>query len=55
MNENAMPPVKFAEFVFRAIERNQLFVLTHPEMSPRIRQRCDDLVNQRNPVDVGFE
>jgi NAD(P)-dependent dehydrogenase (short-subunit alcohol dehydrogenase family) len=55
LNENAMPPARFAEFIFRAIERDQLFVLTHPEMSPRVRQRCDDIINQRNPEDVGFE
>jgi hypothetical protein len=55
MNETAMSPARYAEMVFRGIERDQLFVLTHPEMSPRIRQRCDDIINQRNPVDVGFE
>jgi NAD(P)-dependent dehydrogenase (short-subunit alcohol dehydrogenase family) len=55
MNENAMPPARFADLVFRAIEKDQLFVLTHPEISPRVRQRGDDIFNQRNPVDVGFE
>ena len=55
MNENAMAPAAFAELVFQAIEKEQLFALTHPEMMPRVQQRCDDILNQRNPVNESFE
>jgi NAD(P)-dependent dehydrogenase (short-subunit alcohol dehydrogenase family) len=55
MNETAMPPSKFAEMVFAAIRTDQLFLLSHPEMNERIRQRCEDLLKQRNPTAVGFE
>jgi len=55
MNETAMPPAQFADRVFQAIEKDQLFLLSHPEMNPRVRQRCQDILHQRNPTAPGFE
>lgn len=49
-----MSPADAAEGVFSAIHAQQLYVLTHPEFSPMIRDRMEAILAQRNPAMPGF-
>lgn len=48
--EAGMSIQELANHVFRAIEDEQLYVLTHPEYIPRIQKRFDNIVQQKNPL-----
>jgi NAD(P)-dependent dehydrogenase (short-subunit alcohol dehydrogenase family) len=48
--QNGMPPDKCAELVFKAIEENTFYILTHPEFMPAIRQRMEDILQGHNPT-----
>jgi len=50
INKNAIPSDKFAELVFRAIREDQLYLLSHPESNAFIKQRMDNILQQRNPT-----
>jgi len=50
MIEEGMPPREVAEQVFRAIEEERFWVLTHPEVVPRLRERLADMIEGRVPV-----
>jgi hypothetical protein len=47
--EAGMPIQELANHVFRAIEDEQFYVITHPEYIPRIQKRFDNIVQQKNP------
>ena len=52
MNERlatGMPPAEVAEILFRAIERDQLYVLTDHDWDDAIRRRHSDILNGRDP------
>ncbi len=49
-NENAIPPEQFVEQVFKAIQQNMLYVLTHPEWNAAIQRRMEDILQGRNPT-----
>ena len=38
-----------ADHLFKAIEREQLYVLTHPEYLPNIKDRMENILEQKNP------
>jgi len=38
-----------ADHVFKAIENEQLYVLTHPEYNPYIQKRMENILGQKNP------
>lgn len=38
-----------ANHVFKAIENEQLYVLTHPEYNPLIQERMENILGQKNP------
>ena len=48
--EAGMSIQELAEHVFRAIQDEQLYVLTHPEYIPKIQKRVEHIVQQKNPL-----
>jgi hypothetical protein len=49
--EASMPPDQVADIVFDAIEREQFYILTHPEWTEVIELRTDRLLRMENPQD----
>jgi NAD(P)-dependent dehydrogenase (short-subunit alcohol dehydrogenase family) len=47
--EAAMPPQQVADIVFDAIEKEQFYILTHPEWTEVIQLRTDKLLRMENP------
>ncbi|MHA2283729.1 MAG: SDR family NAD(P)-dependent oxidoreductase [Promethearchaeota archaeon] len=52
---SGMDPKKMAEIVIRAIENDILFVITHPEYMPLIRDRFERISNDTIKLHEGFE
>ena len=52
-NEKGMPPEQFADIVFNGIKKNQFYIISHPESMTSIRQRVEDILQQRNPIPMG--
>jgi NAD(P)-dependent dehydrogenase (short-subunit alcohol dehydrogenase family) len=48
--EAAMAPEQVAEMVFDGIEKEQFYILTHPEWMEVVRMRTDRLVRLENPL-----
>ena len=48
--DNGMPVGELTDYLFRALEQDQLYVLSHPEVEPYIRERMDNILRQKNPV-----
>src|SRR5258706_4771275 len=48
--ETGMSVQDLTEHVFRANENEQLYVLSHPEVTPYIQERMDHIVQQKNPL-----
>ena len=38
-----------ADYVFRGIREDQLYIITHPWFKPRIKERMENILNERNP------
>lgn len=49
--EASMPPLEVADIVFAAIEKQQFYILTHPEWTEVIQLRTDKLLRMENPQD----
>ena len=47
--EASMPPLQVADVVFDAIEKEQFYILPHPEWTEVIRLRTDKLLRIENP------
>jgi NAD(P)-dependent dehydrogenase (short-subunit alcohol dehydrogenase family) len=47
--EAGMSIQELARHVFRAIEGEQFYVITHPEYIPRVQKHFDNIVQQKNP------
>jgi hypothetical protein len=47
--EAGMSIQELTDHVFRAIEDEQFYVLTHPEYVPNIQKRFDNIVQRKNP------
>lgn len=47
--ETGMPAAEIANQVFQAIRDERFYILTHPDMTPAIRTRAEDVLQQRNP------
>jgi hypothetical protein len=45
-----MPPRQVADFVFDAIRAEQFYILTHPESTPVVQERMENIIQQRNPA-----
>ncbi len=50
MNETGMPPETFAGLVFDAVMADRLYLLSHPEYNPAIRQHVENLLGGINPA-----
>jgi NAD(P)-dependent dehydrogenase (short-subunit alcohol dehydrogenase family) len=48
--EASMAPAQVADIVFDAIEREQFYILTHPEWTEVIQLRTDRLLRMENPI-----
>ena len=44
----------FGEHVFRAIEKDQFYIVTHPEYDKHILQQAEYAVEEQNPVCVSI-
>lgn len=47
--DNGIEPQVVADAVLDAILNERFYILTHPELTPALRQRFDGIVEQRNP------
>lgn len=47
--EAGMSPAELADIVFDAIREERFYILTHLEYNPVVRQRMEDILQQRNP------
>ncbi|HMF74838.1 MAG TPA: hypothetical protein VK604_04180 [Bryobacteraceae bacterium] len=47
--EAGMPPLQVADVVFDAIQKEQFYILPHPEWTEVIRLRTDKLLRMENP------
>jgi NAD(P)-dependent dehydrogenase (short-subunit alcohol dehydrogenase family) len=48
--KSGLQPSEVASKVFDAIREERFYILTHPEMTPMIQQRMDDILQGRTPV-----
>jgi len=49
-DEKGMPPEQFADLVFKEIKQDRFYIISHPESMPSIRQRVEDILQQRQPT-----
>jgi len=54
MLASGMPPAELAEIVFRSVEEQRFYILTHPEMKGAIRARFDAILEERDPGSPRF-
>jgi hypothetical protein len=52
--DSGMSVQELTEHVFRGIENEQLYILSHPEVTPAIQERFDNIVQQKNPPVQGM-
>jgi NAD(P)-dependent dehydrogenase (short-subunit alcohol dehydrogenase family) len=52
-NEAGISPLKVADQVFEAIKEEKFYILTHPEFTPLIHLRVDNLLRVENPRHPG--
>ena len=45
----SMPPSQFADLVFDWIQKEQFYILTHPEWTEVIQLRTEKLLRMENP------
>jgi short-subunit dehydrogenase len=50
MNQGGITPQQCAELVFKAIQNNTFYILTHPELRPAIQKRMENILQGRNPT-----
>ena len=48
-----MPPEQVADAVFEAVQKDQFYILTHPEWQDSVRSRMEDILQGRNPTRPG--
>ena len=48
--QSGLPPSEVASKVLDAIREERFYILTHPEMTPIIQHRMEDIVEGRNPA-----
>ena len=51
--EGGMSPLQVADLVFKAIKEEKFYILTHPEFTPLIQLRVDNLRRGENPQNPG--
>ena len=50
MVDGGIPPSAVAERVIDAVRNNTFYILTHPELTPALQTRFDDIVQGRPPT-----
>jgi NAD(P)-dependent dehydrogenase (short-subunit alcohol dehydrogenase family) len=45
-----MPPAQVADAVFKALRKDQFYILTHPEGKEYVRTRMEDILQDRSPT-----
>jgi NAD(P)-dependent dehydrogenase (short-subunit alcohol dehydrogenase family) len=45
-----MPPVQVADAVFKALRKDQFYILTNPEGKESVRTRMEDILQERSPT-----
>jgi NAD(P)-dependent dehydrogenase (short-subunit alcohol dehydrogenase family) len=50
---SGMPPAQVAGAVFDAVREGRFYVLTHADWKPLVRKRMEDILQERNPSEVG--
>ncbi len=48
--QSGMSPREVADILFQAIQKEQLYILTHSEWNAEIQTRIENILGQRNPV-----
>jgi NAD(P)-dependent dehydrogenase (short-subunit alcohol dehydrogenase family) len=48
-----MPPAQVADAVFKALRKDQFYILTHPEGKEYVRTRMEDILHERSPTSPG--
>ena len=48
--EQGMSVQELTEYLFQAIEHDQLYVLSHPDVMPYIQERMNNILQQKNPL-----
>jgi len=48
--EKGMSVLELTDYLFQAIEREQLYVLSHPDVMESIQERMDNILQQKNPL-----
>jgi len=48
--EKGMSVQKLTDYIFQALENEQLYILSHPEVTPYIKERMDNILQQKNPI-----
>jgi NAD(P)-dependent dehydrogenase (short-subunit alcohol dehydrogenase family) len=51
---SGIPPAEVANQVLDAIREERFYILTHPEMTPMVQHRMEDIVEGRNPAPSFF-
>lgn len=52
MAENGLSPHNIADMVFAAIREDKFYIITHPELKDMVRQRMEDILEERNPTPI---
>jgi NAD(P)-dependent dehydrogenase (short-subunit alcohol dehydrogenase family) len=52
--KSGLQPSEVATKVLDAIREERFYILTHPEMTPMVQQRMEDIVEGRNPAPTFF-
>lgn len=47
-----MSPQQVADYVFQAIREERFYILTHPNWKAEIQERMEDILQDRDPIDV---
>jgi len=47
--EQGMSIQELTDHVFRALEHEQLYILSHSEVTPYIKERMDNILQLKNP------
>lgn len=50
MHEQGITPQELAEIVFKAIRKEQFYILTEPSFTPLIQQRMENILHERDPA-----
>jgi NAD(P)-dependent dehydrogenase (short-subunit alcohol dehydrogenase family) len=49
MVASGLSPDQVADMVFRAIQENRFYIITHPDIKPLVRQRLEWIITETNP------